>query len=113
MAMTSSQLSRFMTAVDTTLTGLFPATVTIAGTSYAATGVGGAAMLEYLDEGGQAPAGMRVFRISKTLLANRPETGTLITWSATPGSESALTVMDSPDRPHETSWVLRCVPTHR
>lgn len=113
MGMTSSQFTRFLTAVDSTLSDLFPATLTIGGTSYAATGVGGAAALEYLDDGGQAPTGMRVFRVSKTLLPTRPETGTRITWTATPGSESALTVMDSPDRPHETSWVLRCLPSNR
>jgi hypothetical protein len=113
MAMNLSQLSRFMSRADHTLEGLFPATLRIAGLDYACTGVGGSAMLEYLSEGGQAPAGTKVFRVRKDLLPTRPETGTLVQWMDAPESVARLTVMDSPDRPHETSWVLRCAPTDR
>lgn len=115
MGMTSSQLTRFLTAADTTLATLFPGTLTIAGTAYACAAVGaGSAMMEYASDygGGQAPQGSRFFRISKTLLATRPETGTLVTWAGA-GSETALTVIECPDRPHETSWMLRCEPKNR
>jgi hypothetical protein len=115
MGMTSSQLSRFLTAADATLTELFPGTLVIAGTSYACAAVGaGSAMMEFASDygGGQAPQGSRFFRLSKTLLATRPETGTLVTWSGA-GSETALTVIECPDRPHETSWMLRCEPKNR
>lgn len=114
MGMNTTQLGRFMARVDATLDGLFPATIRISGTTYACTGVGGSAMLEYLDEGGQAPAGTRVFRVQKTLLATRPETGTMLEWLTSPaGGVTRLTVMDAPDRPHESSWVLRCQPSDR
>jgi hypothetical protein len=113
MGMNISQFGRFMARVEATLEGLFPATIRISGTTYACTGVGGSAMLEYLDEGGQAPAGTRVFRVQKSILATRPETGTRIEWLTSPESVTRLTVIDSPDRPHETSWVLRCQPSDR
>jgi len=113
MAMNLAQISRFMSRADHTLEELFPATLRIAGLDYACTGVGGSAMLEYLAEGGQAPAGTKVFRLRKTLMATRPETGTLVQWIDSPGSVTRLTVIDSPDRPHESSWVLRCAPTDR
>jgi len=113
MGMNLSQLQRFMGRVDQTLTDLFPATITIGEDEYACTCVGGDASLQYLEDGGQAPAGMRFFRLSKADLATRPETGTLVTWDASPTGETEFTVMDSPDRPHETSWVLRCAPKNR
>jgi hypothetical protein len=115
MGMSSSQLTRFLKAADATLTELFPGTLVIAGTSYACAAVGaGSAMMEFASDygGGQAPQGSRFFRISKTLLATRPETGTRVTWSGA-GSETALTIMECPDRPHEQSWMLRCEPTNR
>jgi hypothetical protein len=70
-------------------------------------------MLEYADEGGQVPAGMRYFRLSKATHPVRVESGTTIEWVSSPGSASRLTVIDCPDRPHESSWVLRCLPAYR
>jgi hypothetical protein len=113
MGMTSASLLRFMQASDATMEGLFPATIRIAGLNYQCTGVGGAAALEYADEGGQVPTGMRVFRLSKAIHPARMESGARIEWVSTPGSVTRLTVIDCPDRPHETSWVLRCLPTYR
>jgi len=113
MGMTSAALLRFMQATDATMEALFPAVITIAGENYQCTGVGGAAMLEYAEEGGQVPAGMRFFRLSKSVYPARLESGTGIQWVSTPGSVTALTVIDCPDRPHESSWVLRCLPTFR
>lgn len=113
MAMNSAQLTRFMGRVDATLEGLFPAVIRINGQSYQCTGVGGDAMNDYLEEGGKAPSGTRFFRIQKAFLPLRPESGLRIAWITAPGSEEKLTVMDCPDRPHETAWVLRCEPTNR
>ena len=107
------QFTNFMIRVDATLEGLFPATLKIGGLNYQATGVGGAAALEYLEDGGQAPVGTRFFRVQKAILTERVETGTRIEWLASPGSVTRLTLIDCPDRPHETSWVLRCVPSDR
>ncbi len=113
MGMNSASLLRFMQAADATMEGLFPAVIRIAGQNYQCTGVGGSAMLEFASEGGQVPAGMRFFRLSKASHPTRLESGTSIEWISTPGSVTALTVIDCPDRPHESSWVLRCLPTHR
>lgn len=114
MALSASQFTRFLTAVDSTLTGLFPATLRIGGVNYQCTGVGGDAAKEYLEEGGYAPAGVRYFRISKAIYPTRPETGLLIEWTATAaGGVTKFTVMSCADRPHETSWVMRCEPTDR
>jgi hypothetical protein len=115
MGMTSSQLSRFLTKADTTLTELFPGTLVIAGTSYACAAVGaGSAMMEFASDygGGQAPQGSRFFRLAKTLHPTRIVTGTRVTWSGGT-SETALTVIECADRPHEQSWMLRCEPTNR
>jgi hypothetical protein len=113
MAMNLSQLTRFMNRVDVTLEGLFPGVIRLEGVEYACTCVGGSAMTEYLEDGGQAPAGTRFFRVQKEMLATRPETGTRIEWFESPGSVVRLTVMDCPDRPHESAWVLRCSPSDR
>jgi hypothetical protein len=113
MAMNLSQMTRFMGRVDATLEGLFPGVIVLGGQEIGCTCVGGQAVLEYLGEGGQAPAGTRFFRVRKEVLASRPETGTRIEWILSPGSVERLTVMDCPDRPHETSWVLRCEPSDR
>ena len=115
MGMTSSQLGRFLTAADATLTELFPGTLVIAGASYAVAAVGaGSAMMEFASDygGGQAPQGSRFFRLSKALYPTRIETGTLVTWSGAT-SVTALTVMECADRPHEKSWMLRCEPQKR
>jgi hypothetical protein len=115
MGMTSSQLSRFLTAADATLTELFPGTLVIAGTSYAVAAVGaGSAMMEFATDygGGQAPQGSRFFRLSKTFHPARIATGTRVTWTGA-ASETALTVIECADRPHEQSWMLRCEPTNR
>lgn len=113
MGMNLSQLTRFMSRVDETLDGLFPAVIRIGGEEIACTGIGGRAALEYLADGGQAPAGVIFFRVRKELLPARPETGTFLEWIRTPDQLSRFTVMESPDRPHETSWVLQCEPTDR
>lgn len=113
MGFSSSQFTRFLTAVDSTLSDLFPAVIKIGGVNYQCTGVGGDAAKEFLEDGGQAPSGVRFFRVSKAFLATRPESGTLVEWTATPGSVTKLAVMSCPDRPHETSWVLRCEPQDR
>lgn len=113
MGMNASQFTRFLTRADSTLEALFPAVLKIGGLNYQATGVGGAAALEYLEDGGQAPTGTRFFRVQKAFLATRPETGTRIEWVQNPSSVIRLTVMDSPDRPHDTCWVLRCEPSDR
>lgn len=113
MGMISASLLRFMQAADATMEALFPAVIKIAGQNYQCTGVGGAAMMEYAEEGGQVPAGLRVFRLSKVLHPSRLESGTVIEWVSTPGSVTRLTVIDCPDRPHETLWVLRCLPAYR
>ena len=113
MGLNASQFSRFLTQADATLSDLFPAVLRIGGLSYQCTGVGGDAAREFLDEGGQVPTGVRYFRISKDIMTTRPESGTLVFWTQSPGSVTKLTVMSSPDRPHETSWVLRCEPTDR
>jgi len=111
--MNLAQLTRFQASVDATLDGLFPGTVRINGETYACTCVGGAAMMEYLGDGGKSPTGARYFRIQKALLATRPETGARVEWLESPTSVVRLTVMDSPDRPHESAWVLRCEPSDR
>ena len=113
MAMNSASLLRFMKAADATMEALFPAVIRISGQNYQCTGVGGAALMEFADEGGQVPAGMRFCRLSKAVYPTRLESGTAIEWVSTPGSVTALTVIDCPDRPHESSWVLRCLPTYR
>lgn len=113
MGMNLSQLTRFQSRVDATLEGLFPGTIRLGDVEYACTCVGGAAMLEYLSEGGQAPSGTRFFRVRKDLLASRPETGALVEWLASPASVVRFTLMDCPDRPHESAWVLRCEPRDR
>jgi len=113
MGMKLQQFARFMGRVDESLGDLFPATLRIAGQNYQATGVGGSAAMEYLEDGGQAPTGMKFFRLSKAIFADRLESGARIHWLATPASQVALTVIDCSDRPHETSWVLRCLPSDR
>ena len=110
--MTAASLRNFMNAADATLQALFPTTVVIAGVTYAAVGVGGGANRDYVD-GGNAPNGARHFRISKELLLTRPESGTLLTWAAAPSGVTAYTITEVPDRPHETSWTLTCVPRTR
>lgn len=112
MGMNLGQFQRFMGQVDATLEGLFPAVLKIGGVNIQATGVGGNAMNEYVD-GGMVPQGTRFFRVRKAFLPARPESGTRIEWVASPGSSTRLTIMEVPDRPHETSWVLRCEPTDR
>lgn len=113
MGMNNASFLRFMGKVDKTLQDLFPAVLHIGGLNYQATGVGGDAAREYLEDGGEAPSGTRFFRVSKAILPARPETGTRVLWTASPGSETELTVISCPDRPHETSWVLRCLPSNR
>jgi hypothetical protein len=113
MGMNLNQFQRFMGRVDKTLNDLFPAVIRIAGKSYACTGVGGSAALEFLSDGGQAPAGTRFFRLEKSILSTRPETGTQIKWLQSPSSEVDFTLIDCPDRPHETAWVLQCAPKNR
>lgn len=112
MGLTRASMRRFMEAVDDVLEDLFEASVTIGGTTYAAAGVGGSAMNTYL-AGGNAEQGQRIFRISKTTLATRPAVGTTLTWNDATGSVSSFTIMEVPDRPHETSWFLRCEPKQR
>jgi len=113
MGLNASQFSRFLTRVDSTLEALFPAVIKIGGENYQATGVGGSAALEYLEDGGQAPTGTRFFRLQKAFHPSRLETGTRIEWVQSPGSVTRLTVMDCADRPHDTCWVLRCEPSDR
>ena len=115
MGMNSAGMTRFMERVDSTLKDLFPANITIGANSYDCAGVGGDAAKEYLAGlgGGQAPTGTRYFRLEKSLLATRPESGTRVTWNTGPESESDLEVISCPDRPHETSWVLVCGPRQR
>jgi len=113
MGMNSTQFSRFMGRVDPTLNALFPGTITIGETEYEGCAVGGDAALEYLNEGGQAPIGTRYFRIEKTVLEARPETGTFLTWNSPTSSQEDLTVIECPDRPHDTAWVLICKPRNR
>lgn len=113
MGMNLSQFARFMQRVDSTFEALFPGIIRIAGEEIACTCVGGRSMLEYLNDGGQAPAGTIFFRVRKDLLATRPETGTRIEWVASPTAVTRLTIMECPDRPHETSWVLQCEPSDR
>ena len=113
MGMQLSQFQGFMSRVDQTLNDLFPAVVRIGGLNYQGTGVGGAAALEYIEDGGQAPTGTRFFRIQKNILATRPEVGSLIEWVSSPASVTRFTLISCPDRPHETSWVLHCEPRDR
>jgi hypothetical protein len=106
--MTAASLATFMAATDATLRDLFPATVRIAGVEYAAAGVGGSALNSYL-EGGRVEEGRRFFRIAKSLLA-RPAPGATLEWLDATGAVSRFTVMEVPDRPQETSWMLACDP---
>lgn len=81
MGMISASLLRFMQAADATMEALFPAVIKIAGQNYQCTGVGGAAMMEYAEEGGQVPAGLRVFRLSKVFIR--------LVWKAAPPSSGS------------------------
>lgn len=112
MGLTRAGMRRFMERVDDTLEDLFTASVVIGGTTYAAVGVGGSALSSYL-AGGEAQQGERFFRISKAALVARPTPGTGLTWSDATGGVTAFTIFEVPDRPHETSWVLRCRPVNR
>lgn len=112
MGLSRSSMRSFLSRVDATLQDLFVATVTIGGTSYTAAGVGGSAMNTYL-AGGNAEQGQRIFRISKTDLVTRPAVGTDLTWDDAEGAVSTFTILEVPDRPHETSWYLRCEPKQR
>ena len=110
---TSAGVAKLMRATDATMLEIFPATVAIAGVDYAAAGIGGNALSDYVD-GGEAIRGTRVFRVPKTALAVKPASGTALIWKTAPaGAPSRFTVEDCPDRPHETSWHLRCVPRDR
>jgi hypothetical protein len=103
-----------MSLADASLQALFPVTLVLGGVSYAATGVGGSALSDYLaGGGGSAPQGARYFRVSKALLAARPESGELLTWAGAPSGVTTYTITEVPDRPHETSWMLHCVPRGR
>jgi hypothetical protein len=113
MGLTSSQFSRFSTLAERTLAELFPASITISGTTYAASGVGGAATHDYLDEGGQAPAGTRFFRVLRSYLPTAPAVGTQLTWNNSTDPVSLFTITQIPSRPHEAAWTLRCEPAYR
>lgn len=112
MGLNRAGFRRFMERADATLRDLFPCTLVIAGTSYEAAGVGGAGLSEYF-EGGEAPQGARHFRISKSQLGTRPAEGTLVEWPGATGGVTLFRVMECPDRPHETSWTIRCEPDQR
>jgi hypothetical protein len=109
--MNLSQFQRFMHKADATLGALFPATVRIGGVSYAASAVGGSAFDDYVD-GGKALRGERHFRIPKSALPDPPAIGSPLSW-VSGERDVALEVMECPDRPHETSWALRCEPRNR
>lgn len=111
MGMTAASLATFMAASDATLADLFPARIRIGGVEYAASGVGGSALNAYL-EGGRAETGRRFFRVSKALL-DRPAVGTTLEWIDATGAVTRFDIMEVPDRPHETSWMLACDPFHR
>jgi len=112
--MNAASLSSFLSRADGKLLDMFLATVTIGGVDYPAAGVGGSATHDWLsDGGGTAPGGTRHFRISKTLLATRPQAGTLLTWAASSTGVVSYTIGDVPDRPHETSWAIPCTPRNR
>jgi hypothetical protein len=114
MGLSLPQFQKFMTAADVTLAALFPAVIKLGGLSYQASGVGGSALQDYLAEGGgSAPAGTRYFRLSKTFHPTRPAVGELLEWPLAPSGVTRYTIEDVPDRPHETSWVLVCVPRNR
>lgn len=112
MRLTKSSMQRFMTRADAAMADLFSASVTIGDTTYSAAGVGGSAMNTYL-AGGNAEQGQRLFRISKTSLTTRPAVGTALTWNDATGPVSAFRILEVPDRPHETSWMIRCEPAQR
>lgn len=112
MGLNKLNMQRFLERVDDSLEDLFPATVVIGGTSYAASGVGGSALNTYL-AGGQAEQGQRIFRVSKATLTTRPSVGDALTWSDATGPVTAFRILEVPDRPHETSWFLRCEPAQR
>lgn len=112
MGLTRTNLRRFMARADEAMADMFAATVSIGGTSYAAAGVGGSAMNTYL-AGGKAEEGERIFRISKDDLGTRPTVGAELTWTDAEGPVSLFTILEVPDRPHETSWYLRCAPKQR
>jgi hypothetical protein len=112
--MNSASLTRFMGLADASLQALFPVNIVIGGVSYAASGVGGSALSDYLaGGGGTSPQGTRYFRISKALLPERPASGALLSWPAAPSGVTVYTITEVPDRPHETSWMLHCVPRLR
>jgi hypothetical protein len=104
---------RMMERVDVVMAELFPAVIRIAGVSYQATGVGGRAAMEFLEDGGQAPQGTRFFRIPKSFLTTPPATGTFIEWLRPGGVIDKFRVIEVPDRPQETSCVLRAEPFGR
>ena len=112
--MNLATLSAFLGRADVKMAALFPASIVISGVTYPAIAVGGAATRDYLsDGGGNAPGGARHFRVSKSDLSTRPESGTLLIWAAAPSGVVNYTITEVPDRPHETSWSLTCVPRSR
>lgn len=79
--MTGDKLLGFRNQLQTANEGLFPAVITIGAdpTEYTAS-TGGLKHGESFIRGGTLPDDDIIFRVRKTLLANPPEIGTLVTW---------------------------------
>jgi len=114
MGLSRAGFQNFQRAAQKTLEELFPGVVKIDGVEYAAAAVGGTGAAEY-GEGGRLVKGVRFFRIDKLVLITPPKVGMAVEWLRAGGGEQVklFTVMEVPDRPHETAWMLRCEPKQR
>lgn len=103
--MTAAQRAAHLALTQTALEDQFPATITVNGTSYACAGGNAAELGQTLGPGGYTQDVQVAFRVRKTLLADPPEMGTLLSYEG-----ETYAVNKRLKQPHDVAWFIGCGP---
>lgn len=107
MGLNAAGWARFEATLNAALRALWPGTLTIGGTGYAAAVVPALDEAGYV-EGGEIERRRRVFIISKTVLATRPAPNQVVTWTDAAGATEELVLAEVSDGDGEAAWRLVC-----
>lgn len=82
--------------------------VRIDGVSYGCSCAGGRTVREFDEHGLAVTRRECTIRVRRELLADAPAIGTPVEWTPSGGTMRRLRVVETPDRPAEVAWAIRC-----